>query len=628
MKRVLPVVLALALINIIAQAQGTKTTPKPAPTPTKPAQQQTRQQAPPRSAALTLADVGVQIKPDARLIIVMAALDAAGFDPTPKGEEPSVFRAQLRKDQANLDPDLRRRLAGFYERHKLREGGRELPPAEQAAPYVSLAYALTPAPALEEPPRSEDLPGALLDVLDFAPLVREFYRRSGIDERLPAYTKMYQAEGDRLIRPTAEMVGNVLGYLNTRPVLTTIERIPVKAPETDKKKKDAPIRYETREHERRFIIVPDLLAAPGAINFRVIADDYFVTVPYCDETKHYCSGRDTNAASPELRRAYIKYVVDPLAARFSREISARKEQIKQLLDARTAAGVQVSPDIYIAVARSLAAAADVRLEETTRLAALTNDARARLDKTTDAAKRAEIVKELDAARTALADESAADLAEAYENGAVLDFYFADQLRGIESSGFDVSNSLADMISSFDPAREAKRLEENDAARKRALAARKARGAQGDSAAIASLPNATLIKKLLDVDEMVRLKDYPAAEERLEALLREFPNEPRIYFALGETASLSAVGVTDEDLQAQRLNKALANYRNAINASTPATDRCLLARAHEAMGRILDFQDRKDEAMKEFDAAIQTGAPSCDAYSKAVEAKKKLSQPQE
>ncbi|MDQ3818114.1 MAG: hypothetical protein M3362_10520, partial [Acidobacteriota bacterium] len=103
MKRVLSVVLALAFTGTAARSQGTKTA-APQPTPAKPAQQQqTRQQAPQRSGALTLSDVGVQIKPDARLIIVMAALDAAGFDPTPKGEEPSVFRAQLRRDQANLD---------------------------------------------------------------------------------------------------------------------------------------------------------------------------------------------------------------------------------------------------------------------------------------------------------------------------------------------------------------------------------------------------------------------------------------------------------------------------------------------------------------------------------------------
>jgi len=625
MRRIYSLFLSLVFAGAVAQAQNKQAAPQPTPTPRPQQTQQSSTQ--PRQQVFDLSEVGVQIQPDPRLIIMMAALDAAGFDPTPAGEEPSVFRAQVRKDQANLDPELKKRMTLFFERNKLREGGKELPPAQQAARYVSLAYSLSNAPALEEPQRSDDLPGGLLDVLDFAPLVREFYRKSGIDERMPQYMRMYQAEGDRMRRPTVEMVRSVLSYLNTRPITSTIERIPVKTPTTGKKK-DVPMTYTTREHARHFIIVPDLLAAPGSINFRVIADDYFVTVPYCDETRHYCPGRDNNPASSELRRAYIQYVVDPLIIRFAREILARKDQIKPLLDARIAAGAEVSPDIILTVARSLTAATDARLEESTRLNAMTRDARNRLDKTTDPAQRAEITKNLGAARMELEDEVTAELAESYETGAVLDFYFAEQLRGIESSGFDIGNSLADMISTFDPAREAKRLEEADAARKRAASARKARESQGgNSAAIASLPNAALVKQLLDVDEMVRLKNYAAAEERLLTLLRQSPNEPRIYFALGETASLSAVGATDEDLRDQRLNKALTNYRNAVRVSTPETDRCLLARAHEAMGRILNFQDQHDEALKEFDAAINSTDTSCDAHNRAVEGKKKLLQPQ-
>jgi len=620
MRRIHLFICALVFSVAITQAQNKQSAPQPTPTP-KP---QTQQPSTPQ--VFDLSEVGVQILPDPRLIVMMAALDAAGFDPTP-GEDPSVFRAQVRKDQASLDPDLKRRMAAFFERNKLREGGKELPPAQQAGRYVSLAYALGSAPGFEEPARSDDLPGGLLDVLDFAPLVREFYRKSGIDERMPMYIRMYQAEGERLRRSTVQMVRSVLSYLNTRPITSTIERIAVTAPTTDKKKK-VPMKYETREHVRRFRIVPDLLAAPGSTNFRVIADDYFVTVPYCDETRHYCPGRDNNPASSDLRRAYVQYVVDPLIIRFAREILARKDQIKQLLDARTAAGADVSPDVILTVARSLTAATDARLEETTRLDAMTLVARNLLAKATNDTQRAEITERLKSARAELEDEVTAELAESYESGAVLDFYFTEQLRGVESSGFDIGNSLSDMISSFDPLREAKRLAEADAARKRAATARKARESQaGTPAAIASLPNAALVKQLLDVDEMVRLKNYAGAEDRLLALLRESPNEPRIYFALGETASLSAVGTTDEDLRDQRLNKALTNYRNAVRVSTPDTDRCLLARAHEAMGRILDFQDQKEEALKEFDAAIQLGDTSCDAYAKAVAGKKKLLPPQ-
>src|SRR5947199_22410 len=78
--------------------------------------------------------------------------------------------------------------------------------AAQAARYVSLAYALSPPPSLDAPDRSDDLPAGVLDVLDFAPLVREFYRKSGIDERLPSYLRAYQTEGDRLWLPAGEMV--------------------------------------------------------------------------------------------------------------------------------------------------------------------------------------------------------------------------------------------------------------------------------------------------------------------------------------------------------------------------------------------------------------------------------------
>jgi len=625
MKKLYLSVVSFALFGSMVFAQN-NATPSPSPGTQRTPVQQTGQQAqPPRQTTFDLSEAGVQIKPEPRLILIMAALDAAGFDPTPVGEEPSVFRAQLRRDQANLDPDLRRRLAFFYDRNKLRDAnGKELPPAEQAARYVSLAYELGTAPGFEEPVRSEDLPGGLLEVLDFAQLVREFYRKSGIDERMPGYIRSIQAEGDRLRRSTVDMVRGVLSYLNTRPITTTVERIPIKSPGTGGRKKDAPQTFTSRQHERRFIIVPDLLAAPGAINFRVIADDYFITIPYCNETRRICPGRDNNPISPEVRRGYIQYVIDPLVVRFNRDVAARREQVKQLLEARTKAGAQVSPDILLTISRSLGTAADVRIEEKTRLDALSRDARDRLDKTTDAATRTEIVKGLETARAAVTDEAIARLAEAYENGAVLAFYFADQLPGVESSGFDIGNLLADMIASFDVARELRRLEEADAPRKRAIAARKARDTQSANAAsTTSLPNAALVRKLLEVETLVQLKDYPAAESRLLALLREFPGEPRVFFSLAETASLSARDATDEDVQSQRLNKALANYRNAILNASADVDRCLISRAHQAMGGILEFLDRKDEALKELDAAIQINDTSCDAYAKAVEAKRKL-----
>jgi hypothetical protein len=548
----------------------------------------------------------------------MAALDAAGFDPTPAGREPSAFRALVRKDHAALDSGLRERLRAFFERNKL-------PPpataADQAARYVSLAYALGPAPLLDSPERSDDLPAGVLEVLDFALLVREYYKKSGIDERMTAYVRAYQAESDRMRKPAGELVRALLSYLHTRPITVTTERVRVKSPD---KKKNAQTAYTSVEHERRFFIVPDLLAAPGAINFRVITDDYYVIVP-----------EGTDPASSELRRAYIQYVIDALVLNNNRAIAQRREQVKQLIDARTKEGASISPDAFVVVARSLVAAADARFEESIRLAQVDARQRARLAQAKDEAARVAIAREAQAARAAIADEAIARLADDYEKGAALDFYFADQLRDVASSGFDLGNFFADMIAGFDPAREAKRLPEGSTARERAAAAAKAHPRYSlwliDPSAETRetgepTRSAALTRSLKEVETLLQTKNYAAAETKLKALLQDHPGDARLLFTLGQTASLWARDTTDDDLQEQRLNLALANYGFAVQAASPETDRILLSRAHEAMGRILAFLDRKDEAMKEFEAAIKIGDVSGGAYKDAIEGKRRLSQP--
>ena len=142
-------VMLLCLQTAAAAQNSAKPVARPTPAPaarrpqTAPQQQQPRPRPQvPRPASFDLTDYGVRIEPEPRLIAMMAALDAAGWDPTPAGREPTLFRRTVRQDQASLDPALRQRLRDFFARYK--------PPApataaEQAAPYVSLTYLLGPA---------------------------------------------------------------------------------------------------------------------------------------------------------------------------------------------------------------------------------------------------------------------------------------------------------------------------------------------------------------------------------------------------------------------------------------------------------------------------------------------------
>jgi hypothetical protein len=416
------------------------------------------------------------------------------------------------------------------------------------------------------------------------------------------------------------MVRGLLTYLHTRPITTSTERVEVKAPSA-KKDKGAKT-YSFRQKDRRFLILPDLLAPRGAINFRVIGDDYYAIVP-----------EGTDPTSSELRRAYLQYVIDGLVLRFNKEIALRREQVKQLLNERQKAGATVSPDVFLSVSRSLATAADARYDEMRKLDALSRSSRAQLTAAKTEADRAAIGKAAQAEMKVIQDETVARLAEDYERGAVLSFYFADQLKGIESAGFDLANFFPDMIASFDPVREAKRpaeyaetVQRAKATREARLAARRAQSELDASAEANSGRDAALVKDLAAVEDTLRRKDYKDAEARLKELLANYPGEPRIFFALGRTASLAAMDATDENVQAERLNRALGQYRLAIAAASPETDKAILSRAHESMGRINAFLDNPAEAAKSFDEAIKLGDVRGGAYREALEGKKKLTNP--
>src|ERR1051326_1334187 len=379
-----------------------------------------------------LADYGIEIGPDARLIVMMAALDPAGWDPTPAGENPWVFRELLPKDQAALDPVLRKRLQDFYQRHALQDvpdnpatpqdESVHYTPADQAARYVSLAYAIRQPPNFEAPPPSDDMPVGLLDVLNFVPLLREFYRQSGMDARLDGYVKTHRAEGDSLRAPTLEMARIVLAYLNTRPETVVVERVVTKIPDTSGKKKQKEKEATVpQEQPRRFRIGPALLAAPGAINFRAVGDDYYAVVP-----------PDTDPRLSETRRAYIQFIVDPLVARYNRDVSARRDDIKQLLEHEHARkGEDLSPDIFLTVSRSLVAAADVRIDATLRSRVLQIETSRRLQQAKDQAAKDAIQKEAKERLSLIEDFETEQLAGAYEHGAVLAFRSEERRVGKE-----------------------------------------------------------------------------------------------------------------------------------------------------------------------------------------------------
>jgi hypothetical protein len=572
-------------------------------------------------AGFDLSNYGVKIEPDKRLITVLATLESARDDNGNKLVNTSLspsgtrFRKELEADLVVPD-DLRRKISLFVTQYKKRHP--QAPDAEIVTPFISMAYSLTPAPDLNDPVVTGDLPGSLLDVLDFAPLVREFYRRSGIAAKLDQYKKEYQAVSDVSIRPsTRDMVSELMDYLHTRPQTVYTEKIKTEV-QKGKSKSAKVQQVETREHERHFFIVPEMLAPAGNTNFLNIRDDYFVIVP-----------PDTDLRPTDARRAFLQFVVDPLVLTNAKDISTVQAGVKQLLDERRKVNPEVTPDVYLAIGRSMIAAIDARELEYTRVNAATLLARRKIENLKTPEEKTAVSDELKALKQAFADETALRLSDEYEKGSVLVFYFANQLKGLEDSGFDVASSMRDMILSLDASKETSRLEQYAEARKRGIAARVARKNRPEATMAVENPVTT---RLLEIQKTIDAKDYTKASAGLKQLLQSNPNEARIYYSLGLVASLTAEGITDQDAQNVKLVEAKNAYQKVIDiaavqqentATRNLIDLALVSRAYVAMAKIYEFYDKTEDAKKIYDMAIKLGNVNGGAYGEAIAAKQRL-----
>ena len=569
------------------------------------------------SPSFDLSNYGVRIEPDKRLIVVLATLEMARTTNesgqtvklinTPLSANGTKFRERLLADTAELPNDLRQKITAFLTQYKKQRP--KASDAEIVSPFISMAYTLSPAPELADPVVTSDLPGSLLDVLDFAPLAREFYRRSGITAKIDDYVKTYRADADGVLRTSArDMVSDLLDYLHTKPELFYSEKIKIETAKSNSNKTTLQ-KIEVRDHERRFVIVPEMLSPTGNVNFLNIKDDYYVILP-----------PDKDLSFSEVRRAFLQFVVDPMVMKNSKEILGIKDAIKGLLDERRKVDPSISPDVFLTVSRSLIAAIDARQEEFLKSSIAMDLARQKIGVVKTDPERLAISSELNKYKALLADETAMRLSEDYEKGAVLAFYFAEQLAGTEDSGFDIASSMREMLATFDALKETGRLAQNAEARKRAEAAHAARKAHPDAVTISESP---VTSRLREIQKSIEAKDFAKANTDLKQLLAENPDDVRIYYNLGRVASLSAETITDQEAQAAKLLEAQTFYGNALRKATPKTDPALLSLTYVAIARLYEFFNQNGMAIQAYDRAIQYGPVKDGAYREAMDGKQRL-----
>ena len=578
------VLLCLSLVATVA-AQQAQQTPQQTPPPSQPPKQtpprpQDRNTPLSQRERVTLGDVNTDVLADKRVIVMMAALNMAGYDYESGNRPLSELRQQLRNDLKGINPALVRKLRDHFLAHS--KGKID---AASVAPYLSLALTLTEPPSFSIETAAERLPDDVREITDFALLLEEFYRETNFSKLLPKYTATYQTAAKNLGPTTAVVAATVISYLHTEPIL---ELPPLIAPRpntnTNKKnnKPESPTQLPMRE--RRFVVIPDLLNTAGAANLRVVRDVYYLLL-----------GPTTEPNLDAVRRGFLSFVVDPMTERLVKEVAAVRDDLKKLLEAR---GEKADP-IYAQSAYRLVSDSFVRAADA-RLAVLGVTTRRKYDEA----------------------DAIYDLSLAYERGAVLAFHFYNQVAAFEHAGINLRDYYASMLTNVNFERESHRLGEY-AGR---LASYKKERLEAASAPMppSTISNADeqIVARIVQADELIKARQYADARAILVAIRRERPNNARALFGLADVTSKQASAITDKDKLEEELFAAVELYKQAAQNASPETEKWLAQRSYVAAAKILDFLERYDDATAAYDLAIKLGNVPDGAYDEAVKAKQK------
>lgn len=561
-------------------------------------------QAPARSEGrfVVPGDINVRIESDVRMFVVMAAINVAGFDYEPEGQAMTPARVELRKDLADkVNPQVKEKLAAYYKSHR-RAGIDE---GVDASRYAALSLLMTPPPSFSIYENENNrVPEDLRPLLTFIPLVQEFYIKSNVKELTKKYLGVSEAYAAAYRRPIGEMIYQILEYFHLRPeTIINMKPLIISSGEPGSKvKKETSV---ARTRTRQVFIIPDPLSAAGSsiarddylnqkddLLSRRVGDDYLVSVgPY--------SNIDA------VRTTLVRYVLDPLVERKLKASIEKKEPLLALVKAVPTASREYQNSVYQIVRESLARAADTRLRR---------------------------IQSIERRGNYSEDEASYDLAQAYLRGAVLAFHFYESLRGLETVGIGIEDFYDRMLETINFDKEAKRANEFEPIIARVSAARKKSGEAGGKAGAGELYTGTVTRRILESDDLIRQKRFVDARGMLEEVLIAEPKNARALYGMARIFSQSQSAVEanpdaeeNDKIQAQheRFKIAMNYYRRAIENASPESEKWLIQWSHVLIGRILDFQEFRQDAINEYEKAIALGdAIPNGAYKEAVEGKQK------
>jgi tetratricopeptide (TPR) repeat protein len=410
------------------------------------------------------------------------------------------------------------------------------------AQYISLALYLTQPPELETSVELTEMPPDSTQVVEIVPLLRDFAAAVDLHGIWLAVHRTYDAESDRLHDPLSQMIVATNLYLKM-PAST----------------------YDGR----RFVVVIEPMLSPHAVNARIYGADYVVVV----------SPADGKIPLSAVRHTYLHYVIEPL-------LYARSNAIDRTLPILKV--VRESPMEFRFRSDSVALTVECLIKA---IEARTMDTGIPEYKIPANADRSEMPRyeherqiyqqKVDAVRSAA-------MHHAVNQGFVLTQYFYGQLIRFEKDPASLQDSIGEMVYGMDVEAEvhqARQVEFDKEADDDVLTRSKPRKLTGLDLAEARLAAGDVAT----ASAMARqaLTVHSDASDSLASVAEN----ARANFILARAALITG-----------HPGDAIDGFQKTLAASA---DPRLLSWSHIYLGRMLDLDCKRDQALTEYQEALKT-----------------------
>jgi hypothetical protein len=464
-----------------------------------------------------------------------AALNACGYD---EGLDDSAPLRKRVRDEMNdvltKSEDARAKrdkVCLFIAQHRMTGSQKDI------SQYISLALYLSAPPELETTVDLPEMPPDSTQVVEIAPLLRDFVAAMDLHGTWLTVHHLYDEEADRLHNPLSQMIVSTNLYLKM-PAST----------------------YEGR----RFVVVTEPMLSPRLVNARVYGTDYVVVVS------------PVNGQIPmnDVRHTYLHYVIEPLLYARANAVDRMQPILKEVRDAPLEFRYR-SDSVPLAI-ECLIKAIEARTMDTGVPEYKIPSGVLRSDLPRYEHERQENQQKMELVRLATVHH---DMTQ----GFVLTQYFYEQLIAFERDPASLRDAIGEMVYGMDVDQQVHR----------------AHNIEFDKSADDDVLQRSKPRKLTGLD---------LAEARLSA------GDASTASALARQALSVHADTLESTADAARANFILARAAILTGHPEEAIDRFqktlasskeprLLAWSHIYLGRMLDLDCKRDEAVAEYKEAL-------------------------